>query len=98
MPKKKSKSGRSKAEITAAGRKQTKEVYKKEMAKEAELSGRIKRHIVSTVKEEVALTKKAVSEDVARVKSNFKRKSARVKKMLDFRGGTSGKRRWGNKK
>lgn len=61
-PRYKSKSGRSKAEITAAGRKQTKKVYKREMAKEAEMGGRIKRHVVSSVKEPVGEFVKNVKE------------------------------------
>lgn len=43
MAKKRSKSGRSQAQVTAAGRKQSREVYKREMAKEAKMGGRIKR-------------------------------------------------------
>jgi hypothetical protein len=98
MPKK-SKSGRSKAEITAAGRKLTKEVYKREMAKEAEMGGRIKRHIVSSVKEPVGELVKNVTETKDLFVSQHKRKVARAKKMIkDFRGGTSNKRRYGNKK
>ena len=96
---KKSKSGLSKAEITAAGRKQTREVYKQEMAKEAKMGGRIKRHVVSSAKETAAEFTKNVTETKDLFVSGHKRKVSRVKKMIiDFRGGTSSKRRYGNKK
>ena len=128
--KKKSKSGRSKAEITAAGKKQTKKVYKKEMAKEAEMAGRIKRHVSLLYKEQGesfdkldakftrlarkytphptgldhwnteadarARTKRAAGGRNTKLSDRTPTESVKAKK--DFRGGTSSKRRYGNKK